>query len=376
MKIVIASDSFKGSASTIEVANFIEKGIRTLDQAVDIIKIPIADGGEGTVDSLVIGCKGEYRYVDVIGPAGNKINAKYGLLNSDIAIIEMAQASGLHLVDEETKNPFETTTFGTGELIKSALDQGAKQIYVGLGGSATNDGGVGMVQALGGSFKDRNGQEVGFGANGVKSIETIDLTQLDKRLGDVQIIALSDVTNPLCGEKGASYVYGPQKGASADDVKVLDDILCEYGDKIKDQLGIDIVDEAGAGAAGGLGAGLMAFCHAKLDRGINKILEIIDLEGKLKDADLVITGEGRMDDQSLNGKAPIGVATVAKKYNIPVVAIVGSADYDLHEVYKHGIDLVVDTVIKPMPLSEAIDNVEKLITNAGETAYRAFCLKK
>ncbi len=376
MKIVIASDSFKGSASTIEVANFIEKGIRNLDQAVEIVKIPIADGGEGTVDSLVLGCKGEYRYQEVVGPAGNKVKARYGLLDGDIAIIEMAQASGLHLVNAEMKNPYKTTTYGTGELMKSALDDGAKKIYVGLGGSATNDGGVGMVQALGGSFKDRNGQEVGFGANGVKDIATIDLTQLDARLADVQIIGLSDVTNPLCGEDGASHVYGPQKGASAEDVKVLDDILCQYGKIIKDQLGIDIVDEAGAGAAGGLGAGLMAFCDAALDRGINKILEILDLEAHLKDADLVITGEGQMDNQSLNGKAPIGVALVAKKYNIPVVAIVGSADYDLQEVYKNGIDLVLDTVIKPMPLSEAITNVEKLITIAGETAYRAFCLSK
>jgi glycerate kinase len=298
------------------------------------------------------------------------------MLNGGIAIIEMAQSSGLHLVDDTTRNPFETTTYGTGELIKSALDEGAKRIYVGLGGSATNDGGVGMVQALGGSFKDCHGVEVGFGANGVKKIETIDLTQLDQRLADVQIIGLSDVTNPLCGEKGASYVYGPQKGASPEDVRVLDEILCEYGEKIKAQLGIDIADEAGAGAAGGLGAGLLAFCDAKLDRGINKILEILDLENQLQNADLVITGEGRMDNQSLNGKAPIGVAMVAKKFGIPVVAIVGSADYDLHDVYKNGIDLVLDTVIKPMPLSEAISNVEKLITIAGETAYRAFCLNR
>jgi len=373
-KIVIAADSFKGSASTIEVENYIEQGIRNIDKQVEIVKIPIADGGEGTVDSLVLGCTGEYKYVDVIGPSGNEIRAKYGMLDEQTAIIEMAEASGLHLVSE--LNPFKTTTFGTGQLIKAALDQGAKTIYVGLGGSATNDGGVGMAQALGASFKDKNGNEVGYGADGIKNIATIDVTNLDSRLKNVQIIGLSDVTNPLCGKNGASHVYGPQKGATEEDVEVLDLILARYGNLIKEQVGIDIIHKAGAGAAGGLGAGLMTFCNAHLEPGITKILDILNIESHLKEADLVITGEGKIDSQSLNGKAPIGVAKLAKKYHVPVIAIVGSADYDLPEVYQHGIDLVIDTVIKPMPLTEAIKNVKPLLEIAGQSAYRAICLSR
>lgn len=372
-KIVIAADSFKGSASTIEVENYIEQGIRHIDKQVEIVKIPIADGGEGTVDSLVLAFHGEYKYVDVIGPSGNEIRAKYGMLDAQTAIIEMAEASGLHLVSE--LNPFKTTTYGTGQLIKAALDQGAKTIYVGLGGSATNDGGVGMAQALGASFRDKDGKEIGYGADGIKNLETIDVSNLDRRLQNVEIIGLSDVTNPLCGKNGASHVYGPQKGATEKDVEVLDRILAHYGNLIKEQVGIDIIYKAGAGAAGGLGAGLMTFCNAHLEPGITKILDILNIESHLKEADLVITGEGKIDSQSLNGKAPVGVAKLAKKYHVPVIAIVGSADYDIQEVYNHGIDLVIDTIIKPMSLDEAISNVGKLLMIAAESAYRAFQIR-
>ncbi|RKQ34334.1 glycerate kinase [Oceanobacillus halophilus] len=373
-RIIIACDSFKGSATTIEVGNYIEQGIKKVDKNVDVVKFPIGDGGEGTVDSLVIGCNGEYQYAEVVGPRGKRLNAKFGMIEGNTAVIEMAEASGLQLIEDKERNPFEATTYGTGELIKVALDHGARKIYIGLGGSATNDGGIGMAQALGVSFKDKDGQEVGYGANGVRNIATIDTTNIDKRLASVPIIALSDVTNPLCGKNGASYIYGPQKGASEEDVKVLDEILFHYGMLIKEQLKLDIAENVGAGAAGGLGAGLMAFCNVKLENGITKILELIKLEDQLKDADLVITGEGKMDSQSLYGKAPIGVATLAKRKDVPVIAIVGSADYDLHEVYKHGIDFILDTVIKPMPLVEAISNVEKLLNIAGESAYRAFKL--
>lgn len=375
-KVIIAADSFKGSASTIEVEDFIERGIRRVDADVEIIKIPVADGGEGTVDALVVGCQGEYQYVEVTGPLGEKVQAKFGVIKNHIAVIEMAEASGIMLVDEEKRNVFKATTYGTGELIKAALDLGVDEIYIGIGGSATNDGGVGMAQALGVSFKDQSDKEIVPGAEGLAAITSIDVSNIDWRIHGVKISVLSDVTNPLCGKNGASYVYGPQKGASEEDVIRLDEILHHYGKKIEELLGVNILEKAGSGAAGGLGAGLMVFCEAQLFSGIEKILEILNIEEELKDADLVITGEGRLDSQSLNGKAPVGIARMAKKYDLPVIAIVGSSDDNLGPIYETGIDLVMDIVNRPMSLSEAIREVETLLTNAGETAYRAFILRE
>ena len=376
IKVVIAADSFKGSASTIEVEEYIERGINKVSQSVTVIKVPVADGGEGTVDALVIGCKGTYRYVDVTAPQGNKVKAKFGIIPDNVAVLEMAEASGLALVDVEKDDIYRATTYGTGELIRSALDCGVKEIYIGIGGSATNDGGVGMAQALGVSFKDADGNEIPLGATGLGTIETIDVSGLDGRLKDVKITVLSDVTNPLCGENGASYIYGPQKGASPEDVKKLDASLLHYGEAIRSQLGIDIIAKPGAGAAGGLGAGLMAFCDAESYSGIAKVLSILDIESHFRDADLVITGEGRIDAQSLYGKAPVGIARMAKKYNLPVIAIVGSSGDDLGPIYETGIDLVLDIVNKPMQLAEAIADAETLITNAGESAFRAFMLSR
>lgn len=374
-KVVIAADSFKGSATTIEVESYIEQGIRRVDQDIQIVKIPVADGGEGTVDALVIGCQGEYRYVEVTGPLGGKVEAKFGLINDNrVAILEMAEASGLTLVNEEDRDVFKSTTYGTGELIRAALDLGVDEIYIGIGGSATNDGGVGMAQALGVSFTDSKGQEIGQGAAGLKDISSIDVSNIDWRIHDVKITVLSDVSNPLCGDNGASYIYGPQKGASDDDVIRLDGLLNHYGEKIEEILGINILEKEGSGAAGGLGAGLMVFCEAQLYSGIEKVLEILKFEDELKNADLVITGEGSLDSQSLNGKAPIGIAKLAKKYQLPVIAIVGSSDDYLTPIYEMGIDLVIDIINRPMSLSQAIKDVEILITNTGETAYRAFVL--
>lgn len=376
MKVVIAADSFKGSASTIEVEEYIERGINKVNPAVTIVKVPVADGGEGTVDALVIGCKGAYRYADVTAPQGNRVKAKFGIIHDHIAVLEMAEASGLALVDVEKHDIYTATTYGTGELIRSALDCGVKEIYIGIGGSATNDGGVGMAQALGVSFKDAAGNEIPLGATGLENIETIDVSRIDPRLRDVKITVLSDVTNPLCGEKGASSVYGPQKGASKEAVKKLDASLLHYGETIRSQLGIDIIDTPGAGAAGGLGAGLMAFCDAESHSGIEKVLAILDIESHFQDADLVITGEGRIDAQSLYGKAPVGIARMAKKYKLPVIAIVGSSGDDLGPIYETGIDLILDIVNKPMQLAEAIANTETLITNTGESAFRAFLLSR
>ncbi|GAA0609952.1 glycerate kinase [Virgibacillus siamensis] len=375
MNIVIAVDSFKGSANTFEVADSIEKGIKRVEQSAVVTKLPLADGGEGTVDALVTALNGKYFEEEVTGPLGEKVTAKWGLINNNIAVIAMAEASGLTLIKKEDKNPFKTTTYGTGQLIKAALDYGVKEIFVGIGGSATNDAGVGMAQALGVSFKDKYSQEIGFGAEALANIEFIDDSKLDRRINETKISVFSDVKNPLCGKDGASFVYGPQKGASNDDVEILDQLLKKYGRKLEEQLDINIMDEEGAGAAGGLGAGLLAFCNAEIFSGIDRILNLIKLEEYMKNADLVITGEGKVDSQSVHGKAPIGVARIAKKCGIPVIAVVGSEEANIVDVYNQGIDLVIDIINKPMSLSEAMNNAPELIENAGEKVIRAFALK-
>lgn len=375
-KILVAADSFKGSATSLEVEEYIARGIRKVDSNAAVIKIPIADGGEGTVDALVTAKAGEYHYAEVTGPLGNPVKAKYGLIDEDTAVIEMAEATGINLVAKEDLNPFQTTSYGTGELILAALEHGVKKILIGVGGSATNDGGAGMAQALGVRFKDRQGNDLDVrkGVRLFKEIETIDIENLDERVLNTEIIILSDVSNPLCGENGASYVFGPQKGASKEEVKELDALLYEYGTKIEEQLGIDIIARPGSGAAGGLGAGLMAFAKAEFRQGIQEILQLVEFEKHLADVDLVITGEGRMDAQSLYGKAPVGIAKRAKKFGKPVIAIVGSADSSLSEIYAHGIDLVIDIVNEPMSVEEAMNNVAVLVENAAETAFRAFLL--
>ncbi|SET96000.1 glycerate kinase [Salinibacillus kushneri] len=374
MNIVIATDSFKGSASTFEVNRFIEKGVRRVKPNAQITKLPLADGGEGTVEALIHIQDGQYIENEVTDPLGRKVKAKFGLIDEDTAVIEMAEASGLPLITAEEKDPFQTTTYGTGELIKAALDYNVKEILIGLGGSATNDGGVGMAQALGASFKDSKNEEIGFGAGELGRIRSIDISRMDNRLNQTKVTVLSDVTNPLCGENGASYVYGPQKGASREDVKRLDQLLKHYGEKLQEHLQGDIMEKRGAGAAGGLGAGLIAFGGADIHSGVEKILDIIQLEEYVKHADLVITGEGRMDFQSVQGKAPVGVAKVAKRFGLAVIAIVASEGERISEVYDHGIDLVIDIINQPMRLEEAMKRVSKLTENAGEKAMRAFCL--
>lgn len=373
MNILVASDSFKGSASSYEVAKFIEKGIRRVDEKADIIKVPVADGGEGTVEAVVSSLNGSYKTIEVTDPYGSKAEAVYGILENQIAIIEMAQASGLHF-KKANDSVWNATSYGTGELILAALDDGVKEIYIGLGGSATNDGGAGMAQALGATLLTAEGQEIDFGAKGLEQIDSINIDSMDERLKKVSITVLSDVTNPLTGENGASAVFGPQKGAEGKDVPELDAALVHFRKKVERALSGNWSDVEGAGAAGGLGFGLMAFCGAKLESGIEAILELIRLEDKLKQADLVITGEGKMDGQSVKGKAPVGIAKLAKKYRLPVVAIVGSSDNDLSEIYKSGIDLVIHTINKPMLLEKAMENAESLIENAGETVIRAFYL--
>lgn len=370
MKIVIASDSYKGSSSTLEVADSIEKGIRKVYKDADIVKIPIADGGEGTVDSLVLGTKGRYEEVEVIGPLGEKVLARYGVLDGNIGIIEMASASGLTLVKNGDLNPLITTTYGTGQLIRSAMEKGIRKIYIGVGGSATNDGGIGMAQALGISFRDELGKEVGYGGGELNRVKEIDFKNIDPLLKDTEIIVISDVQNPLCGENGASKIFGPQKGATKETIEILDSNLKYFAEKIKQFTDKDILNISGSGAAGGLGGGLVAFCDATIYSGIDKVLDITNIDKHLVDADLVITGEGRIDGQSIFGKAPVGVAKRAKKHNLLVIAIVGSVGEGASEVYDHGIDMIIDIVDKPMTLEYAMENVSGLIEKAAENVVR------
>lgn len=374
MKVVITSDSFKGSASAKEISEFIEKGVRNILPSAHTIKVPLADGGEGTVDAIITATQGENIYKEVTDPLGRKIKAKFGLINKEVAVIEMAEASGLTLLKEEERNPFKTTTYGTGELILAALDQGVKDIYIGVGGSATNDGGAGMAQALGASLKDKKGKEIGFGALALNNLDTIDITNIDSRIYNTKITVLSDVVNPLCGHNGASYIYGPQKGGKGDDLKKLDEILSYYGEKLESEFEMNLTNKNGAGAGGGIGAGLMAFCSADLCSGIDRLLEIINFESYLEDIDLIITGEGKMDIQSLNGKAPLGIAKLAHQYNIPVVAIVGSEGEQIKNIYNNGIDLILSIVDKPMSIEEAMNNVASLTEKAAEKVVRAFLL--
>ncbi|MCK6207060.1 glycerate kinase [Bacillus infantis] len=370
MKIIIASDSFKGSFSTFEVADTIEKGIRKVNKEATIIKIPVADGGEGTVDALVLGTGGRYEDVEVIGPLGTRTKAKIGILKDDVAVIEMASASGLPLLKRSELNPLITTTFGTGQLITAALDLGCRKILIGLGGSATNDGGVGMAQALGVSFKNRLGEEIGFGGSELIHIDDIDISNLDRRIYKTEIIIMSDVTNPLCGENGASYIYGPQKGATDETIKLLDNNLNHYASVLKDKLGKDVKNMEGAGAAGGLGAGILAFCNGIMSPGIDKVLEVSGLNEHLNDADLVITGEGRIDYQTLYGKVAVGVGKRSLSKNVPVVAIVGSIGEGASEVYSQGINAIFDIVDKPMSLTDAMENVSSLLEQAAENVMR------
>ena len=375
MKIIIASDSYKGSCSTIEVANSIERGFRRIYKDLDVVKIPVADGGEGTVDALVIGTNGRYEEVEVMGPLGDPLIARYGIIHGEIAVIEMAAASGLTLITKDRLNPLITTTYGTGQLIKAAMEKGIRKILIGLGGSATNDGGVGMAQALGFSFKDEAGKEISFGGGDLGNIVTIDISGANQLLNETEIIAISDVENPLCGASGASFIFGPQKGASKDMVELLDNNLSYFGKLIKDQLGTDVIDVPGAGAAGGLGAGLIAFANSTIQPGIEKVLDIANIDNHLQDADLVITGEGKIDGQSKYGKVPVGVAKRALKYDVPIIAIVGSVGNGASEVYAYGIDLITDIINKPMTLDEAMENVEALLEDAAENVARILKMK-
>ncbi|MGG3790662.1 glycerate kinase [Geobacillus thermodenitrificans] len=366
MKIVIAPDSFKESLSALEVAEAVERGFRMVFPEAEYVKVPMADGGEGTVQSLVDATGGRIVEVEVTGPLGEPVLAFFGLLgDGKTAVIEMAAASGLHLVPRDRRNPLVTTTRGTGELIRAALDAGANHLIIGLGGSATNDGGAGMVQALGGRLLDRDGRDIGPGGGALADLQVIDLSELDPRLKSVRIDVACDVDNPLTGAKGASAIFGPQKGATPDMVAILDRNLAHYADMIRRELGKQVGDIPGAGAAGGLGAGLLAFLPAELKRGVDIVIETVQLAERVKGADLVITGEGRIDGQTVFGKTPIGVAKTAKRFGIPVIGIAGSLGDDSTAVLDHGIDALFTIVPGVVPLEQALEQAERYVTQTA-----------
>ncbi|MGM0903496.1 MAG: glycerate kinase [Bacillota bacterium] len=357
MKIVIAPDSFKESLSASEACQAIESGFREVLPNAVYQKLPMADGGEGTVQSLVSATGGTTVETYVTGPLGEKVLAFYGMLgNGQTAVIEMAASSGLHLVPAEERNPLLTTTRGLGELIKSALDQGTTHLIIGLGGSSTNDGGAGMIQALGGRLLDESGEEITPGGGGLSKLTSIDLSNVDPRLKSVKIEVACDVDNPLIGPNGASAVYGPQKGATPEMIQELDENLTHFANVYEALLKKSYRNHPGAGAAGGLGAGLMAFLAAELKSGVEIILEAVHFEDHIKDTDLVITGEGRIDAQTIYGKTPIGVAKAAKKYDIPVIALCGSYTEDSKIVHNHGIDALFTIVPGVVTLPEAMNH--------------------
>jgi len=371
MKIVIAPDSYKGSLTALEVANAIKEGIKRVIPGAEIDEVPMADGGEGTVQALVDATDGQMITQEVCDPLGKKIKADFGILgDGKTAVIEMAAASGLPLVPEDKRNPMFTTTYGTGELIRAALDRGCRKLIVGIGGSATVDGGAGMAQALGARLLDKDGKEVPRGGGGVEHLDRIDVSQLDPRIAEASTVVACDVDNPLVGPNGGPEIYGPQKGATPEMVKKLDKYLDNYADIIKRDLGADVKEAPGAGAAGGLGAGLMAFLNAELKLGIDIVIDASGLERHLRDADLVITGEGKIDSQTIYGKTPIGVAKAAKKFGIPVIGIGGGVSDDASVVYEHGIDALMSIISYPMTLETAIERAHDLIADASERAIR------
>ncbi|HAS8441085.1 TPA: glycerate kinase [Vibrio vulnificus] len=377
MKIIIAPDSYKESLTAMDVAIAIEKGFKQVLPDAHYVKLPMADGGEGTVQSMVDATGGIIIEHTVTGPLGQRVDGFFGLLGEGkTAVIEMAAASGLHLVSPELRNPLITTTFGTGELIKAALDHGVKHIIVGIGGSATNDGGIGMAQALGIKLLDAHGNALGHGGGELAKLETIDCSQLDPRLAQVRLEVACDVDNPLCGTKGASAVFGPQKGATPEMVTILDENLAHYATVIKQQLGADVRDMAGAGAAGGMGAALLGLLNAELRPGIEIVMDAVRLDEIVADADLVITGEGRIDSQTIHGKTPIGVARTAKKHDLPVIGIAGCLSADCGVVHEHGLDAVFAVVNRsvdlPTALAEAAENVELTARNVAA----AFCMTR
>jgi len=362
LRIVVAPDSYKGSVSALGVAQAMERGILQIFPGADVRKVPIADGGEGTVEALVTATGGQLRQTEVSGPLGERISAQWGILgDGQTAVIEMAAASGLPLVAKEKRNPLVATTFGTGELMRAALDAGLRKIIIGIGGSATNDGGTGMARAFGARFIGEDGKDLAEGGAALIRLERIDVSKLDARLLETEITVACDVDNPLCGPRGASAVFGPQKGATPAMVGELDAALAHFAACARRTTGRDVAELSGAGAAGGLGAGLMFFTAAKLKPGVEIVLDAVGFADVVKEAAFVITGEGRTDFQTAYGKAPVGVAKVAKRFAVPVFCLSGGLGEGADDVLEQGIDAVISICDKPMTLDECMSAGDALI---------------
>ncbi|GAC1568692.1 MAG: glycerate kinase [Ktedonobacteraceae bacterium] len=371
MRIVIAPQSLKGSLTAAEAGVAIAQGARAVYPEAEIAIVPVADGGEGTVQALADATGGKLEYWIVTGPLGEPVRAFYGIVGDEqTAAIEMAVCAGLPLVPPERRDPRITTTYGVGELILAALEQGSRHFIIGIGGSATNDGGAGMAQALGAALTTRDGTAIARGGTALSALEHISIATMDARLRDCTFEAACDVNNPLTGSTGASAVYGPQKGATPAMVIELDSALAHYADVIERDLGISVRDIPGAGAAGGLGAGLIAFLHATLRPGAQIVLEAVKLEEQLSKADLVITAEGQLDSQTAYGKSVGAVAALAKRYRLPVLALAGSLGENYQAVYDLGVDAVAVLPSKPMTLAYAMEHAAQLTADATERALR------
>lgn len=370
---ILAPDSFKESMTAKEVCEAMEIGIKRAIPDAECIHVPMADGGEGTVQSLIDATGGTLIQKEVTGPLGTPVLARYGILgDGKTAVIEMASASGIHHVTKETKNPLITTTFGTGELIRDCIEKGITDIILGIGGSATNDGGTGMARALGYKFLDQAGNELPFGGGYLGELDKIDASGVVPQLKGIKILVASDVTNPLCGERGASVVFGPQKGATPEMVQILDQNLRHYSDIVKQQLGIDVADVPGAGAAGGLGAGLLAFTSSTMRKGIDIVIEYTHLKEKLRQGNYCITGEGGIDFQTKFGKAPFGVAQAAKSINsgMKVIALAGYIGQDIEVLYEEGFDAIFGIVPGAADLETLLAQGKANVARTAESVAR------
>ena len=371
MKVAIAIDSFKGSLSTFEAGKAIEEGVKKVYSDAQVKITPMADGGEGTVDAICYATGGKMQKMKVHNPLGEIIESSYGL-SGKTAVIEMSAAAGITLISEEERNPLNTTTYGVGELIADAIKKGCRKFIVGIGGSATNDGGIGMLQALGFEFLDKSGEQVSFGAKGLKDIVMIKKDKVLKELSECSFLVACDVKNPLCGELGCSNIYGPQKGATPEMIKDMDLWLENFAELTKGINPDSDKEFPGAGAAGGLGFAFLSYLSGELKSGIELVIKETKLEESVKDADIVITGEGRLDGQSYMGKAPVGVAMLAKKYNKPVIAFAGGVTEDAVKCNDYGIDAFFPIVRTPCTLAEAMDkeNAHKNLANTAEQVFR------
>lgn len=375
MKIIIAPDSFKESLSAECAAMAIEDGFRAVFPELEAVRLPVADGGEGTVDALIAATGGHRIDIEVTDPQGHRVRGFYGVNGKgDCAVIEMAAASGLMLVPAGQRDPLTATSFGTGELIRHALDGGIRHIILGIGGSATVDGGIGMVQALGGRFTDAQGIDLPWGGAALAQLAAIDLSQLDPRLAQCRIEVACDVENPLTGPCGAAAVFGPQKGASVQDVQVLDAALAHLAAVIFRHLGVNVLEWPGGGAAGGMGVAARLFLRGNMRSGIDIIMDAIGLDEAMQGATLVITGEGRLDQQTINGKAPVGVARLAQRYHVPVIGLAGILGEGVEVVHQHGLDAVFSILPRLAPLETVLEQGEENLRYAAQNLARVYRL--